>query len=889
MKQRIIKVAKWLVGISFGIFLLVSILIYCYQDKICNFVLQEAGKTLEKPVFYSKVDLTFWQTFPNLSVNVYDAKIQDAYSHTRSNKTLLAAERISITLNPLDLWRENYHVQVFEISKGQINIRTHADGDVNYLIFKPKESTEKSKYNFKISSFHVSQMQINYLDKAANQFYWTQFNDMEFSGDFDQDKFELLAEGDLDIRKIQSGQVSLIKNKPVSMALKMEVNNVEGSFTLPESKIAISKLPFIAKGKYTSDSLLIQVKSNQLKLSDLANQLADQGAEKELNLYKGSGDVDFDLKLFGSNQKNQNLNISCDFAIRNGFLTEPTKKIRVKNIGLNGKYLANGNPNQDKLNLTKLKFNTAAGPFQGNLLIEDFVNPKLSGKAKGAIDLSAANAILKLEEVEKMDGKIKLNSIFNVEIRKNLIVHRCDGDVSLKNVWLKLKGDQRTFENINGNIALKKNDVKVKEATLKVNDSDLKLNGSFENVFEYLAQKGTLKVNAEICSNHINIEDLGTTTKNEKIQSAAKAYSLPNDILGNIQLSTKSIHFNKHVFENVSGRVNVSQRKLSFPNLTLRNANADIVGSLQIEETAPERMEIHANLRSQNIHFGPLFREWNNFEQDVITENQISGRVETEVDFFAPFNLVGGIELKDIDAKVHMKIFDGHLKNVSSFEDIVESLRTNTGKLLIGKKNIDAFQSKLNDIHFKTLENNLIIRNGQIEIPNMHVESSAMNMDVSGKHTFENQIDYHFKFYFRDLLGEDKDAAFGKIIDDATGLKIFLRMYGDLDDPSIEWDKSSRKQQMQEDWVEEKKTVKSILKTEFGAFKNDTSVQAYKPKEKPKEVIKVNFNAPEKKTNIQSDASSVPKSNGSGKMKSTLNQWKQQQNQANVTVTVKKG
>jgi hypothetical protein len=137
MKQRIIKVAKWLVGISFGIFLLVSILIYCYQDKICNFVLQEAGKTLEKPVFYSKVDLTFWQTFPNLSVNVYDAKIQDAYSHTRSNKTLLAAERISITLNPLDLWRENYHVQVIEISKGQLNIRTHADGDVNYLIFKP--------------------------------------------------------------------------------------------------------------------------------------------------------------------------------------------------------------------------------------------------------------------------------------------------------------------------------------------------------------------------------------------------------------------------------------------------------------------------------------------------------------------------------------------------------------------------------------------------------------------------------------------------------------------------------------------------------------------------------------------------------------------------------
>ena len=889
MKQRIFKVAKWMVGVSFGVFLLISVLIYCYQDKICNFVLQEAGKTLEKPVYYSKVDLTFWRTFPNLSVNVHHAKIQDAYEHTQSQKTLLTAERIEIMLNPLDVWRENYHVKEIKISKGQLNIRKNVKGDVNYLIFKSKESNTESAYNLKISSFHVSQMQINYLDHASNQFYWTQFNDIEFSGDFDQDKFELLAEGDLDIHKIQSGQVCLIKNKPLSMDLKMMVNNIDGSVTLPESKIAISKLPFIAQGKYTVDSLLIQVKSNQLKLTDLANQLADQGAENELSFYKGSGDVDFDLKLFGSNQKNKNLNIACDFAIRNGCLTEPSKKIRIKNIGLVGKYTANGNPSQDQLNFTKLKFNTSAGPFQGNLRIVNFVTPKLSGKAKGSIDLSAANTILKLKDVEKMDGKVKLNSVFDVEMKKNLIIHRCDGDVSLQNVWLKLREDQRTFENINGNIALKKNDVCVKDATLQVNDSDLKLNGSFENVFNYLAQKGILKVNAEISSNHINIEDLGTTSKKEKIESATKAYALPNNIIGSIQLSTKRILYDKHVFEQVNGRVNISDRKVSFPNLSLRNANANIEGSLQIEETEPERMEIHANLTSQNIHFGPLFREWNNFDQDVITENQISGRVETEVNFFAPFNLVGGIEMKNIDAKVHMKIFDGHLKNVSSFDDIVESLRTNAGKLLIGKKNIDAFQSKLTDIQFKTLENNLIIKNGQIEIPNMHVESSALSMDVSGKHTFEDQIDYRFKFYFRDLLGEDKDATFGKVIDDATGLKVFLRMYGDLNNPSVEWDKSARKQQIQEDWVEEKKTVKSILKSEFGVFKGDSAVHAYKPQEKPKESIKINFNPAEKKNNTQPDAASSPKTNGPGKVKSTLNQWKQQQNQANVTVSVKKG
>ncbi|NBU92193.1 MAG: hypothetical protein EBS17_05045, partial [Flavobacteriia bacterium] len=87
-----------------------------------------------------------------------------------------------------------------------------------------------------------------------------------------------------------------------------------------------------------------------------------------------------------------------------------------------------------------------------------------------------------------------------------------------------------------------------------------------------------------------------------------------------------------------------------------------------------------------------------------------------------------------------------------------------------------------------------------------------------------------FKFGLRALLGEDRDASFGTVLDDGTGVKIHLRM--------------------------------------------------------PKEVVKMNINPKKEQPKEQEANSPNPKEN---KLKAKLNQWKTEQNQSNVSVVVKKG
>lgn len=884
-KSTFIKVLKWSLGIITGLVIIFSSLLYIFQDKICNLVLVELGKEFRKPVYFSSVDLTFWSTFPNLSVNVYDVRVNDAFKSTKSKKNLLTSDRIRLVFNPIDLWRENYHIKVIEIGRGELNVRVAKNGDVNYLILNSSSEKTESKYDVKISSVSTKEFKVNYFNHISDQVYKTTLNNMLFSGAFNQVQFEMNAKGDLNLNRIQSGNVALLKNKPVVMDLTMNVNMVEGTFSLPETKLKISEIPFIARGKYGTDSMRFEVKAVDLKLTELVNNMSVDAAEKEINLYKGSGNVTFNFVLYGSTMDQAAPEIACDFSIKNGHLVEPLKKSHIRKLRMKGAYRSNGNPESDRLILNHLAFETAAGPFHGKLNMENFTKPEIHGMAKGTLDLSIANRMLKNEFIQRIDGIAKVNSDFSLRIADEIEVKKMNGSISLFNVWFQAVDDHRTFEDINGKFSLNGNDLTIDGATLAINRTDLRLNGRFRNVFNYLGDTGQLSVDCAINSHQIMVEDLGRTTKAEKKESKGKEFVLPDNIIGQITLNANSVTYENHTFEEVSGPILIQERLLSFPNLKVRNAGADIVGSMKIQEFTPERLEISTNVQTNNVYFGPFFREWNDFDQDVIRANQISGRAQISLDFYAPFNLIGGIDLNQMEVVAHMKVFNGHLKNVESLNDVAVSLKTNAGKLLIGKRNLDQFQEKMKDIEFSTLENTLHISQGIISIPNMNISSSAMDMEIRGTHTFNNKIDYRMKFDFRDLLGADRDSEFGTVIDDETGMKVFLHMYGDLEDPIIEWDKSSRKQELKEQLVQEKATVKSMLKSEFGVFKKDTVVTEYKPRTEAREVVKINF----KETKSDKPSVEAKKPEKEGKLKNTLNQWKQKQNEANITVTVRKG
>ena len=160
--------------------------------------------------------------------------------------------------------------------------------------------------------------------------------------------------------------------------------------------------------------------------------------------------------------------------------------------------------------------------------------------------------------------------------------------------------------------------------------------------------------------------------------------------------------------------------------------------------------------------------------------------------------------------------------------------------MLFKKTELNEIGNKLKDLKFNQLKNTIVIRDKVLSIPEMTIESSALNVELSGKHTFDNVVDYRFGFYFRDLKIND-ESEFGVEEDDQLGMNVYMHMYGPIDNATIEWDWDSFKKNIKAYNEQEKKDIKSMMKSEFGLYKNDTTVKQYVKVQRPHEDLIIQF------------------------------------------------
>ena len=350
-----------------------------------------------------------------------------------------------------------------------------------------------------------------------------------------------------------------------------------------------------------------------------------------------------------------------------------------------------------------------------------------------------------------------------------------------------------------------------------------------------------------------------------------RQFILPYNIHGTVLLDVGSLNYEEHKFDALKGNMSIYNRIIHFPRISVRNGGADLLGSLKIEERAPEIFNISSQLVSKNINVNSLFKEWNNFNQDIVSSSNIEGLAKANLTFEAPFDLRSGVISKAIKATIGIQIDYGRLKKVNTFDEIIQSLNNSNLKAFLGKENLLIFGGKLKDLKFNQLKNTLIIQNGELTIPSMSIVSSAIEIQASGKHTFDNQIDYRFGFRLRDLK-RTKKSEFGDILDDGSGLQIFMRMYGDMYDPTIEWDKQSRKEMSKENRKAETEDIKSILKSKFGMYKKDSTVKRYIKSNEPKEELIIQFDP----VNQFDTVIEVQKSKKDTKISRMLSKWKKQ-------------
>lgn len=845
-KQQIFRILKWFVGIFFGLLLLISGGLYYFKDEIIGMVLQEVNAHLKAKVKVEKVDIAFWSSFPNLSVDFDRVFIPDTYEDAKDTDTLFYSDKIRLRFNPMDLFREEYRLKQIDIHPGTLQLKVNDQGVSNYDILKETSDTTNTAFEFDLQKVFIENMRFSYTDRQINHRYATDLIHTELEGTFAESIFTLHAKSEQMVRETRSGRVNFVKNKKINLDINIKIDKEKGILDIPLTTIYISNLPFQFSGYLSPEQMKFTIDAKKLALTDVANNFAMQEIEHVRN-YSGNGNVFFNLLIEDNRLDNKNINFECDFGISNGRLTEPTQNFQIRQLSLNGKFSNNQGGGRETLILKDIKFETNTGPFNGNLKISEFNAPKFEGNANGNLNLAAVQILFPLEKVDKIGGNLIINTQFDVKMlpkengKAAFNIIKCEGGLEMVNNFVQLVDDRRYISNINGTVFLKNNDIGVNNLTVKINQSDLNFNGHFSNVIGYFKDESKLIATASVTSSTIQIEDLGTTSKQvQKQTNAPRAFVLPQNIDGNLTIQVGKLSYEKHSFQDIRGQLALNNRTVSFNNIQFKTSGANVNGSVKITEQSEEYFHTVSNLSSSNIQLNQLMKDWNNFSQTVIRDEHISGQAAAVLYLEAPFDLRNKVNFKLVKSNLQLKVLNGRLKGVEAFKDIVKSLQTPAAKVLIGANNIKSLGDKLSDLRFETLENTLIIRDGIITIPEMKINSSALNIETSGTHTFDNKIDYRFAFRFRELK-EKKTSEFGDIIDDNSGLKVYLRMFGTMANPQFAWDKESKAEDRQAYNEQEKQNLKGMLKSELGLFKKDSTVQNYQETKKSKEILEVQY------------------------------------------------
>ena len=246
----------------------------------------------------------------------------------------------------------------------------------------------------------------------------------------------------------------------------------------------------------------------------------------------------------------------------------------------------------------------------------------------------------------------------------------------------------------------------------------------------------------------------------------------------------------------------------------------------------------------KNIDVNKAFNTFHNFGQSFLKAENIRGNLSGTLSLLLPLDSVLNYSMKTLTAEGNYHLVNGALINFDPVKQLSSFIAL----------------SELENINFEQLDNNFFIRDNFLYIPQMEVKSSAADLSVNGKHSFDNDYEYHVKILLSQILSKKRIknksnvTEFGVVEDDGLGrTSLLLKIIGKGDVAKVGYDMKAAGTEVKNNMKKEKQTLKTILKQEYGWYKNDSTINQ-KPAEKKTrfritwedgDTIKTNSHSPE--------------------------------------------
>lgn len=818
MKKKIFRLLIWALGLFLLSVIAFAAILYSNRDRIQSVVLTEANKLLDVPVDVADIDVSL-RKFPYASLKFTNVYCRGAQASDQD--TLLFAKEMYFEF---DLWNaisDDLSIRQISLRDGTIHIFRPANGKPNYEIWK-KDTSSNSSSVFTLEQVSFKNFKALQTEGSVNLITRGHISSLKLRGTFTPKDFNITNEGEIKVHSLSYNDSNYIRQLNIRpyFTLSGNLDSSARSITITDGILKLDHENISFSTSIIGEKTTVKASLKNAKLGEIQTLAKEQSWYSHPSIsFTGIGNIDFT----GIFDENESPHLNVAFTTKDAHL-KGIQKSSISKVNSHGVYTLKNN--RDHLRISAFSAEGKTGKISGTLDINDLTQPGIVLNLKSDLDISEWLIFVPIDTIAEASGKAivdlhfenKFKSLTNIK-PEELKRAKASGQLGLENISFAFKGAEKKIENLNGNLAFAGNDLRVNSFSFQTGKSDIFLEGTFANVLNFIYFKDQrLRIDTRVRSKELNMEDFLLGAGKSKNQDNEYDVSFVKNLDLDLDLKVDKFHFENFDATEIQGQLFVKGGVIKGRDISLNANDGSYYGQFTIDTRDAQMYTLAASLNGKSIDIHKLFESFKNFGQTVIASDNIYGKANLNVQYLSNMAPSLEIDISTIEMTSNLEIQNGNLKNFDPLLALSDF----------------ASISELRDVHFAKLENNISIRNSQILIPKMNINSSVLDMGIEGSHGFDNTIDYSIRLKLSDVLfnsrkKKSKQSEFDShltVVEGDDDPNIYIKMTGSVDDPSITLDRKNISKSINQDLKNQKQELKEIFKKEEKETKeNDSGIQ----------------------------------------------------------------
>ncbi|MBI1305216.1 MAG: hypothetical protein GC181_01230 [Bacteroidetes bacterium] len=774
-------------------------------------LIEELNKQLNVKVDVHSVRFSGLSTFPKLGLTVTNTRIEESYSYF--HQPLLTCGLLRVKFNPVQLIMGNNVIDQISISDGTVRVFSGKDGQTNFQIFIPTDSTEETTdFKINLKKIVINRFRIIYMDQENDQSANFFTDELILSGKLDSEKFRLKAKGDALFDHIKIQDSPILQGKHCSLDADVEVDRTINSYHISKADVAIEGL----KASVTGDILVVgSVPDLDLNFSgrqmDIQSLLAFLPNEQRYPFreYQSNGKITLTGQIKGRIAEDLIPDFIVNFGLDDVGLFHSKKHIDIRSIRLNGKLSNMASADHEmRLHVDVHEIRSPNTSIKARIDVDDLVNPEIDYSGQGVLDLRDVSGLFDSEksDVQKLYGAVRFNLKGKIPLEKNGEINperlRTDGDIELKDFTL-LKKDLESLEHFYASVRIKEDDLRNVSVSGKLDGDKIDFSGEAKGIISYLVSGSRMNVTGKLKAGDLNLNKwFGSDSTSDKVKEP-EPVSLDIGMDLNVDVQCEKFEWTDLKAQKLFGKLRWKGSDMRVDDLKFDAWSGSSNGGFIIQKSN-YGFVLSASANCRNVSIEELMKDFKNFGQAEFTDHNLKGRVNTQIETRILFDPYFNVITDSLKLFADVVIQKGVLYDYKPMESLSGFVKLND----------------LMNIRFDDLKNTLTIDRGIITIPKMEIRNSAMNIQLGGTHTLENYMDYKMAIRVTEILAGKSGWAKRKVEQKLEenkdgGLTAYIHMSGTPDNLKIRYDAKSAGKVLKEEVKQERKSFFQDVKKEI--------------------------------------------------------------------------